>query len=102
LNLVFAFWCVDHADGARIRQRELGAHLAFVEAHLDRYAVAGPLLAGPAGEMTKSLFLVKAANLDDAWALMRADPYVAVGLYAEITAHPFRPAAGAWIGGKTW
>jgi uncharacterized protein len=102
LSLIFAFWCEDRADGAAIRQNALKAHLAYVEAHLERYAIAGPLLAGPAGEMTKSLFLVKAADLEDAWALMRGDPYLAAGLYGTITAHPFKPAAGDWVGGKTW
>lgn len=102
MNLLYAFWCVDDPARADLRRTELAAHLAYIEAHLDRYAVAGPLLAGPVGEMTKSLFLVKAKDMDDAWALMRNDPYVAAGLYGAIEAHPFRPAAGDWAGGKGW
>jgi uncharacterized protein len=98
----FAFWCEDDPAQSAVRTSALAAHLAYVEAHLGRYAIAGPLLAGPDGEMTKSLFIVRAATLEDAWRLMHADPYVAGGLYRTITAHPFRPAAGQWIGGKTW
>jgi uncharacterized protein YciI len=98
----FMFLCEDDPDKAQVRTDAVKRHLAFVEANFGRYLVAGPLLAGPGGEMTKSLFIVTGADLDDAFAFMRGDPYVAEGLYRSITAHPFVPAAGSWIGGKIW
>lgn len=77
-------------------------HLAYVEANLARYAVAGPLYVAAHGAMTKSLFVILAETLDDAWTVMNGDPYLAQGLYADVTAHLFLPAAGQWIGGKIW
>lgn len=98
----FMFLCEDDPERASVRADAVARHLAYVEANFARYLVAGPLLTGPDGAMGKSLFIVTGADLDDAYAFMRGDPYVAEGLYRSITAHPFVPAAGAWIGGKIW
>lgn len=101
-RVCFMFLCEDDPAKAQVRADAVKRHLAYVEANFARYLAAGPLLAGPAGEMTKSLFIVTGADLEDARAFMQGDPYVAEGLYRSITAHPFVPAAGAWIGGKIW
>ncbi len=101
-RVCFMFLCEDDPAKAHLRTEAVRRHLAYVEANFARYLVAGPLLAGPTGEMTKSLFLVTGADLEDARALMQGDPYIAEGLYKVVTAHPFVPAAGAWIGGKIW
>lgn len=98
----FMFLCEDDPAKRMIRDQALARHLAFVEANFSRYLVAGPLLTGPDGGMGKSLFIITGADLEEAQAFMRGDPYIAEGLYSIVTAHPFVPAAGAWIGGKIW
>lgn len=98
---IFAVIASDGPEGPRLRRDLLAAHLAFVEANMGRYRVAGPLIEAD-GAMKASLFLIAAADEADARAFMERDPYVSGGLYAQVTYRVFRPAAGAWIGGKTW
>jgi hypothetical protein len=98
---IFSVIARDGAHGPRLRKDLLSAHLAFVEANLPRYRVAGPLVEAD-GAMISSLFLIVAVSEEDARAFMACDPYVSGGLYAELIYRVFRPAAGAWIGGKTW
>ena len=84
-----------------IRQQHLQAHLDYVEAHIDRYAVAGPNRE-TGGEYRASTFVVRADDLADADALMAADPYVAAGLYRAVRGVEFVPVAGEWVGGIGW
>jgi uncharacterized protein len=73
------------------------AHLARLEALRDegRLVLAGPLPAidsedpGPAG-FTGSLVVAQFDSLEDARAWADADPYVAAGVYAQVTVTPFR------------
>ncbi len=87
----------DRADslGARLQARP--AHLARLRELLDagRLLLAGPFPAidsedpGPAG-FTGSLIVAEFASLDDARAWADADPYVAAGVYREVSVRPFR------------
>ncbi|MEQ8404273.1 MAG: YciI family protein [Oceanicaulis sp.] len=98
---VFAVLCEDDPAMTQIRETALDAHLAHVAAHVERYAIAGPLL-DETGAMTRSLFLIYAENEAEARAFMARDPYVAGGLYAQMEYRRFVPAAGQWIGGVIW
>ncbi len=98
---VFVFRAYDGPDGARLRVEHLQAHVRYVEANFPRYAMAGPIL-DARGEMTGSLFILRAASIGDAWALMSAEPYVIAGVYARIETETVRPAAGVWLGGRVW
>ena len=86
------------------RPDSLQARLAARPAHLDRLkalqeagrlVLAGPCPAidsndpGPAG-FTGSLIVAEFASLDAARAWADADPYVAAGVYANVTVKPFR------------
>ena len=100
----FVYWCEDIEDNERatqIRREQLVAHLHYVERNVERYAVAGPNRHGD-GAYHSSTFIIAAASLEEADALMTADPYVAAGLYREVRGMEFVPAAGQWIGGITW
>jgi len=81
-------------------ERRLGArpaHLARIENLRDagRLVLAGPFPAidspdpGPAG-FTGSLIIAEFPSLDDARAWADADPYVAAGVYREVTVLPFK------------
>jgi Uncharacterized protein conserved in bacteria len=100
-RIVYAILAEDDPAMAHVREAALADHLAFVEDHVDRYAVAGPLL-DETGAMTRSLFLIYAENEAAARAFMANDPYVAGGLYSAIEYRRFTPAAGDWIGGIIW
>jgi uncharacterized protein YciI len=97
---LFAFRCLDGPGSAARRETALAAHLAYVEAHISDYAVAGPL---KEGERTiGSLLIIKAGDAAEARARLEADPYFAAGVWASITCEEFRAVAGDWVGGAAW
>ena len=97
---LFAFYCRDGEHGAKLRERWLTEHLAHVEAHLDDYAVAGPLKQGD--RTIGSLLIIKAADEDDALAKFEADPYFNAGVWQSVSASAFMGVAGEWVGGAAW
>jgi uncharacterized protein YciI len=97
----FAIWCHDRPDSSAVRTASRDAHLAHVEAHIDRYLVAGPLR-DAAGEVAGSLLIVTADNVEDARAFLGTDPYFTADLWQSIDIRAFNPAAGDWVGGVTW
>ncbi|MFN3865001.1 MAG: YciI family protein [Erythrobacter sp.] len=97
---LFAFSCRDATGSAAARERALAAHLAYVEAHIDDYAVAGPLKDGE--RTVGSLLVIKARAAAEARARLEADPYFAAGIWDSITCDEFRAVAGDWVGGAAW
>ncbi|MBC6402453.1 MAG: hypothetical protein GDA35_02305 [Hyphomonadaceae bacterium] len=96
------FVCVDGEKTAPLREQHLFGHLDHIEAHNDRYRVAGPLREEPGGPITGSFFIVEADSREAAWDLMRGDPYIASGMYEAVTVRQCVPACGAWMGGVIW
>ena len=101
MSQLYAIIARDRPGSAPIRAEKLKQHLAHVEAHLDRLAVAGPLR-DEAGAFIGSLLIVKAASESDARALIAADPYFQADIWDDIQIQSFRAVAGDWAGGKTW
>ena len=99
---VFLVIAYDNEDSAAIRDRELVAHLEYVEQRVDDYLVAGPLRAPGTEPLIGSFFLVVAKDADAARALVAGDPYVESGMYREIVVHECTPAAGRLMGGVIW
>lgn len=93
----YAICGVDHADSLEKRQSARAAHLQRL-AHLrdaGRLLLAGPFPAidcedpGPAG-FSGSLIVAEFADLAQAQAWADADPYIAAGVYREVTVRPFK------------
>ena len=97
---LFAFHCTDGERGVMLRERHLAAHLAHIEAHLDRYAVAGPLKSGDA--VKGSLLVVKAQDEEGARSFFEEDPYFHAGVWQAIRVEEFAAVAGEWVGGAAW
>jgi uncharacterized protein len=99
----FVITCIDRTDidTAPLREGARAAHMAHVEAHLDRYLIAGPLK-DAGGVAIGSLLLVEAADEGDARTFLDTDPYASAGFWGDISIHGFLPAAGIWIGGVIW
>ena len=96
----FAFYCRDGERAPELRKRGLSAHLAYVEAHIGDYAVAGPLLEN--GRITGSLLVIQSADEAAARARFEADPYFVAGVWQSIRVSEFRGVAGEWVGGAAW
>lgn len=92
----------DNPHSGEARQAARPAHLARLQQLLaeGRLLVAGPYPAvdsatpGPAG-FRGSLIVAEFASLDDARAWAGADPYVAAGVYADVSVKPFIKALPA-------
>lgn len=98
--MLFAFYCQDGENGIALREQWLPDHLAHVEAHIDWFAIAGPLKQGdqPIG----SLLVIKAADEAEARARFEADPYFIAGVWQSIGVSQFAGVAGDWVGGAAW
>lgn len=92
----------DGPDAAGLRDRDLEAHLAHVEAHWEDYLVAGPLRRPGDGGICGSLLLVFAETEPAARALVEADPYFSNGQYERVEITHFVASIGTAIGGRTW
>lgn len=93
----FAIIAQDHPGSLDKRLAARPAHLERLNALLreGHLLLAGPFPAiesenpGPAG-FTGSMIVAEFASLADARAWADADPYVAAGVYAEVSVKPFR------------
>jgi len=97
---LFLFHCLDGDDGARLRLEHRDAHLAYVAAHMEDYAVAGPLKSD--GVPVGSVLVIRGADEATARARLADDPYFLAGLWREVRVHEFAAVAGEWVGGATW
>jgi uncharacterized protein len=91
----------DGPDGAARRAEYRDAHFAHFETVIDKFAIAGPLYAAD-GSFAGSMVVIRADNAAEAEAILKTDPYYTGGVWARWDIHRYLPAAGAWIGGKTW
>jgi len=96
----FMFTCIDGEKTRELRSKHLFAHLDHIETHNDKYRLAGPMKAN--NEFVGSFFLVEADSEEDAWEIMRGDPYISSDMYESVTVNPFIPACGKLLGGVTW
>ncbi len=93
----YAFICEDTPDSLELRKQTREAHLARLHAlqAQGRLFVAGPCPAidsedpGEAG-FTGSLVIAEFDALNDAQAWADAEPYLAAGVYAQVTVKPFK------------
>jgi uncharacterized protein len=92
-------WDGPGAEAKRTALRD--AHFAHFETIMDKIAIAGPLKT-ESGGFAGSLVVVKAADMAEAEAILKSDPYFAGGVWDRWEIHPFLAAAGEWVGGKTW
>lgn len=98
----FAVWCEDADGSAELRGAHLEGHLAYVEAHHERYLVAGPMRRGQEERLAGSLFVILADSESEARAFLSGDPYFANGVYRSSIYRRLTPAAGRWMGGVIW
>ncbi len=99
---LFLFVCKDGPDAPARRVERLEGHLAHVEANWRRYVVAGPMRRPGETALSGSYFLVRAGDVDEAWSVMKGDPYITSDLYAEVEVTDVTPSIGLWVGGKIW
>jgi hypothetical protein len=95
--MLYAINAQDVPDSLEMRKGARPAHIARLTAlqEAGRLLLAGPFPAvdavdpGPAG-FSGSLIVAEFASLQEAEAWAQADPYVAAGVYAQVSVKPFR------------
>lgn len=96
------FICRDVDESEALRAEHRDAHFAYIESIMSSVLIAGPLGAGAPAGASGSLFAYATDDRATAKRLLHNDPYYLAGVYAEVEAHDFLPAAGEWIGGAIW
>ena len=89
----FALICIDRPDSLALRLATRDAHFDYARAHADHIRLAGPFL-DDAGEMTGSLILMEADDIEAARAFNAADPYTLAGLFERVEIRPWRATFG--------
>ena len=85
-----AVHCLDHPGALPKRLANYEAHKAYLGAPgAVRTIISGPLLDADGESMIGSLFVFEAATVEDVVAFNRADPFNAVGVWAEISIRQF-------------
>jgi hypothetical protein len=97
-----AAWCLDRPDAAAARRAATADHLRWVESMLGHVAVAGPLYSEDGARMIGSLYVFHTGSLDQARSWLEGDPFHAAGMWQTIDLRPFLPAAGTFVGGRSW
>ena len=95
--MLYAIICQDVENSLRLRQTARPAHIERLKALRDegKLIMAGPHPAidseepGEAG-FTGSLILAEFNSLADAQAWADADPYLAAGVYQQVTVKPYK------------
>lgn len=95
--MYYVIYSTDVEDSAAARASARPDHLARLEALRDegRLLLAGPMPAidsedpGPAG-FAGSVVIAEFDSLDDARRWADDDPYVAAGVYSDVTVQPFK------------
>lgn len=97
--MLYVIYAQDHPASLETRLRVRPDHVARLKAlqEAGRLVLAGPLPAidspdpGPAG-FAGSLIVAEFASQAQAQAWADADPYVAAGVYKQVTVQPFKQA----------
>ncbi len=87
---MFVVHCKDRPDAGTLRQDTRAAHLDYLQGHLSRIAMAGPVTAADGQTMIGSVLVLDFADRAGLDAFLAGDPYAKAGLFAEVTVLPFR------------
>jgi len=76
--------CLDKPNTSEVRQRVLGAHLAYVASANLHVALAGPLLGETGSSPSGSLLIVEADQISDVVAFVKDAPFATEDLWESI------------------
>ena len=83
--------CLDKPNTSEVRQRVLGAHLAYVASASLHVVLAGPLLGETGSSPSGSLLIVEADQISEVEAFAIGAPFAAAGLWDSIRIDAFAP-----------
>ena len=98
----FVVLCRDTVNGPAIRAAHTRDHLAYIETVMGELNVAGPLFDDTGKQVIGSMYCLHTPSLSRAREIIENDPYFKAGVFESLEYLPHMPAAGKFIGGKTW
>jgi uncharacterized protein YciI len=98
----FVVLCRDTPNGPQLRAAHTREHLSYIETVMGELNVAGPLFDDTGKQVIGSMYCLHTPSLIRAREIVENDPYFKAGVFATLEYLPHMPAAGKFIGGKTW
>lgn len=92
---LFVIHALDKPGALPLRMETRPAHLDYVKSLGAAVKLAGPLLDEAGESIRGSLFIYEAPDRAALDAILAADPYVKVDLFAAVSVHPFKALIGA-------
>ena len=81
--------CLDHDGAVQTRLDNYEAHKAYLASATVRTVMSGPLLAEDGETMIGSCFVLEAESRAQVEAFNAGDPFAKVGLWKQVSIHPF-------------
>ncbi|MBF9030930.1 YciI family protein [Rhodobacterales bacterium HKCCE3408] len=81
--------CLDHDAAVQKRLDNYEAHKSYLASAPVKTVISGPLLADDGETMIGSCFVLEADSKDDVVAFNANDPFAKVGLWKQVSIHPF-------------
>ncbi|WP_157017245.1 YciI family protein [Mesorhizobium xinjiangense] len=81
--------CLDHDGAVQKRLDNYEAHKDYLASTSMKTVISGPLLADDGETMIGSCFVVEADSKADVEAFNANDPFAKVGLWKQVSIHPF-------------
>lgn len=88
----FIVEATDRPNSAELRERVRPAHIAYLEANLDRLIAAGAKLDDAGVTATGSIYILATDSREEAEAFVAGDPFVTEGVLGDIVATRWRKA----------
>ena len=82
----------DGPDGASRRDQYRRQHIDHVQtlAHEGRIAFAGPIRSNTGDRSIGAVIVLEPVDLEEAWSIVKRDPYVTGGVFETLTVNPFK------------
>ena len=87
---MYAVICFDRPESAHLRDAHRDAHLAHLNANVDRVVLAGPLKAEDGVASTGAIIILDVTTRQDAEAFVNADAFYTGGVYESVVIRPFK------------
>ena len=88
--MLFAITCIDKPNSLDLRLANRPPHLEYLNSHLARIVIAGPLLDDAGEKPVGSLLVMEFDDTAGAEAFAAGDPYAKAGLFQSVSIRPYR------------
>lgn len=88
--MLYALICIDKPNSEALRAETRQKHLDYLEGFREKIEIAGPVLSSDGATPKGSLIVMDLKDTGEVQDFVRGDPYGQAGLFASVTAAPFK------------